>query len=72
MITIFKSHTGDQVMVDSNAEIAFGPVFGSDEDPQEFIGWLKHYHEWLYPEKCNGALLAGLVDDWRKEVEELA
>ncbi len=70
MITIFKSRTGDQVMVDSNAEMAFGPVFGEDENPQVFIEWALGLG---YPDLRTASpdALSDLVDAWRKQAKEV-
>lgn len=66
-IEIFTSRTGDKVMVDTNAERAFGPVFGSDEDPMEFAEWLKE--SCGYKDVCDCGFLKKYVAEWRQEVE---
>jgi len=65
-IAIFKSRTGDQVMVDSNSEIAFGPTFGEDEDPQEFLDWLGA----VDARNLASKRLSECVDTWRQEAKE--
>jgi len=59
-------------MYDDVKEYAFGPVFGTDEDPQDFLDW---YDEEV-PEgfvqdvrKLRPITLSKLVDHWRKEEE---
>ena len=32
--------TNQSVMICNTSEMAFGPVFGEDEDPQDFINWI--------------------------------
>ena len=71
-IAIFKSTTGDQVMVDSNAEIAFGPVFGEDEDPENFLLWLQnHGYRYFYMKDIDNNIMGRLVSGWRKEAKEV-
>ena len=70
MITIFRSHTGDQVMVDTNAEIAFGPVFGSDEDPQDFLDWLLEMDR-KHISLLTDEYISSLLEVWRKETKEV-
>jgi len=69
-IDIFTDRTGQSVMYDSNSEIAFGPVFGSDETPQDFLDWLNVKGirpNFFYPQQV---VLVCYVDTWREEVKE--
>jgi len=61
--------TNQSVMFCNTDNIAFGPVFGEDEDPQDFLDWA---HRLGYPDVRTAAqeVLGGLVDNWRKQVEE--
>jgi len=70
--------TSQSVMYCNISEIAFGPVFGEDENPQDFLDWA---HRLGYPDVRTAAseVLGNLVDTWRararmraarKEVEE--
>jgi len=76
MIKIFvDKDTKQSVMIDDVKEYAFGPVFGTDEDPQDFLDWCENSKEWgqwlnvknirYHEEKT----LVFLVDKWRKEEE---
>jgi len=65
--TFIDPKTGDKCMVDS--ETAFGPVFGVNEDPMEFIEWFNREHAGMRPQKCNDILLGSLIDDWRQEIQ---
>jgi len=72
-IKIFVDNTTLQsVMYDDVEEYAFGPVFGSDEDPAYFLEWAEA--EMIFPQyditKLKPHVLSDLVDKWRKEVKE--
>lgn len=69
-IKVFTDITGQSVMYDSNSEIAFGPVFGEDEDPADFLEWLKSCNLWGDPAATEKDELSRLIDKWRKEVKE--
>jgi len=65
--------TFQSVMYDDIKEYAFGPVFGTDEDPQDFLEWYdEEVPEGFTPDvrKLHPSTLSKLVDNWRKEVEE--
>lgn len=52
----------NSVIYDSVTETAFGPVFGRDEDPNDFLEWLEKDAR-LYTDKE----LWSLVGDWRDQ-----
>ena len=58
--------TNQSVLIDDVEEMAFGPVFGEDEDPLEFLDWLNP--SILKDARRLQDKLSGLVDQWRKEV----
>jgi len=71
--------TNQSVMFCNTSDIAFGPVFGEDEDPQEFLDWIDDKKmiqmgakgiESLDVRGISGEYLSTLVDNWRKQVEE--
>jgi len=54
-------------------EIAFGPVFGAEEDPQDFLDWYEDSTKasrYIDVRRLTATYLTHLVDEWRKEVEE--
>ena len=60
-------------LYDDQAEYAFGPVFGSDEEPDEFLEWMEPRLvalglRWV----CDLDLdrLSSLVDRWRLEIKD--
>jgi len=59
--------TNQSVMFCNTSGIAFGPVFGEDEDPQEFLNWLE-YRGFTDARRLED--LSIHVDRWRKQVEE--
>jgi len=68
---ITDKNTVQSVMYDEATKIAFGPVFGADEHPQDFLEWFafQAYEEsnvqMLFP-----GTLSRFVDKWRTEVKE--
>lgn len=64
--------TNQIVMFCNTSEMAFGPVFGEDEDPWEFLNWLNTEESLLQHDvtKLMPHVLSSFVDDWRKQVEE--
>ena len=62
--------TNQSVMICNTSEMAFGPVFGEDEDPLEFMDWCKESAFCPDFRRVSDDTLSGLVDTWRKEVEE--
>ncbi len=75
-IEIFTSRTGDKCMVSyGDPEIAFGPVFSADENPQDFIEWLKDSPR-EYPDVRvllnQPYIINSYADEWRMEVENEA
>lgn len=52
----------NSVIYDSVTMTAFGPVFGRDEDPDEFLEWLPQDAR-----SYNGQELWSLVGDWREQ-----
>ena len=63
--------TNQSVMFCNTSEMAFGPVFGEDENPLEFLDWWKENYP-DYPDVPNESpsVLSAMVDKWRKIVEE--
>ncbi len=65
--------TFNSVMFDEATEIAFGPVFGEDEDPRDFLSWVNgsvtNISEYDV-QRMRPHVLSILVDDWRKQVKE--
>ena len=59
--------TNQSVMICNTSEMAFGPVFGENENPLDFIGWCEEdgYRE---IRSLSSEHLSNLVDRWRKEV----
>ena len=65
--------TFESVMYDESTEIAFGPVFGTDEDPAEFMEWFKGLPPFTQKVGILGLIardLSELVDRWRTQTEE--
>lgn len=62
--------TNQSVMFCNTSEIAFGPVFGEDEDPQDFLDWLADSQGYTNPRRLKVNDLVDWVDKWRKQVEE--
>ncbi len=69
-IKIFTDRTGQSVMYDSNSEIAFGPIFGEDEDPADFIEWLEDNRFEANPRRFKETELVWVVDKWRRDCKE--
>jgi len=69
------SKTFQSVMYCNIAEIAFGPVFGPDEDPQNFLDWLEENKSVFYNigisildiRLMSEEEMGELVDRWRKQ-----
>ncbi len=70
-ISIFTDINGQKAMYDEETEIFFGPLFGTDENPQDFLDWLKSCNLWGDPAATEKDELSRLVDEWRKEVKEV-
>ena len=64
---LIDKDTNQSVMICNTSEMAFGPVFGEDEDPLEFIEWLEK-RGFTDARKLDDLSLQ--VDKWRKEVKE--
>ena len=67
--------TGNSCMYCNTTEWAFGPVFGEEEDPIEFLEWYNDdQKESMTPPvdvRClTDKVLEGLVDRWRVIVKE--
>lgn len=65
--------TNQSVMFCNTSEIAFGPVFGEDEDPQDFLDWVETELTILSKDEIHqikSYVLSKFVDQWRKQVEE--
>lgn len=69
-IKIFTDRSGQSVMYESNSEIAFGPIFGEDEDPADFIEWLEDNSFETNPRRFKDTELVWVVDKWRKEIKQ--
>jgi len=61
--------SGESVMYCNTDEVAFGPVFGADEDPAEFLEWLGHETD-KDARSVERNPLCDFVVRWRNEVEE--
>ena len=62
--------TNQSVMFCNTSEMAFGPVFGEDENPMEFLDWCNE--ELGHPDirRLSTDVLLESVDKWRVQVEE--
>ena len=71
MIKILKGPEGS-AMYDEETEIFFGPLFALDEDPDDFIEWLKNSPR-EYPNvsvlRNQSFILNAYIDEWRTELE---
>jgi len=59
--------TNQSVMFCNTSEIAFGPVFGEDEDPLLFMDWLADSQGYTDARRLKVNDLVDWVDKWRKE-----
>ena len=59
--------TNQSVMFCNTSEMAFGPVFGEDEDPLEFLEWLKDEDPIFQGDarRLDSDDLSLFVDQWR-------
>ena len=56
--------TNQSVMYDDIEEYAFGPVFGEDENPMEFIDWCEE-DGYMEIRSLSSEHISNLVDRWR-------
>ena len=70
MISILTDINGQKAMYETSTEIFFGPLFGVDEDPQDFLDWLQnHGYRYYYMKDIDNNIMGRLVTGWRKEVK---
>jgi len=62
--------TNQSVMFCNIDEIAFGPVFGEDEDPLEFLDWCNEGVGYQDVRRLSLDVLLESVEKWRKEAKE--
>lgn len=63
--------TNQSVMFCNTSDIAFGPVFREDEDPHDFLDWVKNNSGYNQaPEDIPNDVIGRLVSRWRKQIEE--
>ena len=70
MIKILTNERGESLMYEDSTEIGFGPLFGDDEDPQDFIDWAKEEEGWYHLNRISDVAVGVLFDCWRKMVKE--
>jgi hypothetical protein len=56
----------------NTTDVAFGPIFQRDEEPEIFMTWLQEKHQVRYgdPRQLESGDLALKVSEWRNEIRE--
>ena len=64
-VHILEDKDGQKALYCSTTMHAFGPIFYEDDDPEDFLEWLKPYD----PRNLADQVLENKYYEWRREFE---